>query len=222
MKNPEQLFRFGALLGALMLVATGNAYPIFILLAVSFILLVHRNHGELSVLRPYGGAANYITLLRALTLMALLVWTEIHHSIWPGVLALLVAIADVADGWLARKYNCATTTGGLADEQTDALYMLVMGFLAYHTHRCGVYILVPGIVKYAKDLLSAELPLIFTAHARIPLSKWLAGAGFIAYATPFLLEKTIYRPICIAAALLLCFSFGAEMLLRFRWPAKNK
>jgi hypothetical protein len=47
--------------------------------------------------------------------MALLVWTEIHHSIWPGVLALLVAIADVADGWLARKYNCATTTGGLRD-----------------------------------------------------------------------------------------------------------
>jgi phosphatidylglycerophosphate synthase len=222
MKNPEIIFRFGALLTALLLVATGNAYPLFILLAVSFIMLVRHNHGELSVLRPYGGPANYITLLRALTLMLLLLWKEIHHSIWPGVAALLVAIADVADGWLARKYNCATNTGSLADEQTDALYMLAMGYLAYATKRCGAYILVPGIVKYAKDLLTAEMPRFFSGQARIPLSKGLAGAGFIAYATPFLFGKKTYEPVCMVAVLLLCFSFGAELLLRFRHPAKNK
>ena len=215
MRNPERHFQFGILLTALMLIATGNGYPMVLLLGISTILLFRRNHSELAALQPYGGWANYLTLLRAMTLVVLLLLPAIHDSIWPGILGLAVALADVLDGWLAKKLNCRTTAGSIIDDQTDALFMLVLGFIAYRTSRCGAYILIPGIVKYGKDLLSRELSGFFKPHIRIPFSKTVAGIGFIAYATPFLLEKTLYEPLCIGAVVLLCISFGSELALRW-------
>jgi len=222
MIHSERIFRFAVLLSALMLLATGNAYPITALLLVSVTLLVRRNQAELSALRPFGGLANYLTLIRGIALLLLLFLPGIQNTCWPGVAGLLIALADVADGWLARKFKCATLTGSLIDEQTDALYILVLGYLAYRTNRCGAYILVPGLMKYGKDLLTGELPHHFAAHARIPLSKWLAGIAFIVYATPFLLQPYCYRPACMVMTVLLCLSFAAELALRFRRTAEHQ
>lgn len=78
---------------------------------------------------------NLVTLLRlplAPAAVAFLVTETTWGVITAVVLALLLEVTDMADGWIARRYDAVTDFGKLFDPFADAFsrYTLFMGLLA--------------------------------------------------------------------------------------------
>jgi cardiolipin synthase len=72
---------------------------------------------------------NAITVLRA-ALIPLLAWL-LHRGDYPLAFALFVAsgLSDLADGWIARRFDLRTRFGAIADPLADKLTMLTAALL---------------------------------------------------------------------------------------------
>jgi len=64
---------------------------------------------------------NIITLLRIAGSLGLLLCDVTGVAIW--IIYALCGISDIADGWLARKLECVTRTGGLLDSVADICFV---------------------------------------------------------------------------------------------------
>ena len=64
---------------------------------------------------------NIITLLRIAGSLGLLLCDVTGVAIW--IIYALCGISDIADGWLARKLKCVTTTGALLDSVADICFV---------------------------------------------------------------------------------------------------
>lgn len=67
--------------------------------------------------------ANGVTTLRVTLILPSVLAVLFGDWILAGVLFIVVAVSDVADGWLARTLDQATPLGGLFDHATDAAYV---------------------------------------------------------------------------------------------------
>lgn len=109
------------------------------------------------------GPANRITLLR-LVLTALAAGTLgasglIHEHGWLLVgLTLTALILDGVDGWLARRYNCASAFGARFDMETDALLILILALLVWQSGHAGVWIVLAGAWRYLFVIGGTVLP----------------------------------------------------------------
>jgi CDP-diacylglycerol--glycerol-3-phosphate 3-phosphatidyltransferase len=65
---------------------------------------------------------NILSSLRIVGSVALLVSNV--SGILFGVLYIVCGISDIADGWLARKLDCATKTGALLDSLADICFVI--------------------------------------------------------------------------------------------------
>lgn len=219
---PYIVFRCLQIIASLMLYFY-NAYVLIILiLIVAFILDVIKSHHEIVGMKPPGGIANWMTTLRGTALIFLISHPAYFSFSTIALIGTVVSIMDFFDGYLARKLKEVTTLGGHLDEEMDALYFICFGYLLYIHDLCGAYILIPGIAKYAKDLLVSGIPDWFLKPIRMPGAKWIAGISFILYLTPFVFPASIYPVFTIAACMALCGSLLAEIIIRFSRPHKNK
>ena len=106
------------------------------------------------------GAANWITLARAGGIIFLAGFLPLalatHHApphsphspawAWiPGILYLCVALADLLDGYIARKQNHETELGQKLDMATDAAGLLVAGLVAVALGRLPIAYLLVGM-----------------------------------------------------------------------------
>jgi phosphatidylglycerophosphate synthase len=80
------------------------------------------------------------------------------------VLATLAAVADAADGPLARASGMASAFGARFDMETDALLILVLCVLIVQFGKAGPWVLAAGLMRYA-----------FVAAAALPRWRWLNG-----------------------------------------------
>src|SRR6056297_801707 len=105
-----------------------------------------------SVARP----ANMLTLLRAFGTLPLVLWSDAGASTDPLLLTvvILLILSDLADGYVARRLG-ATESGAKLDEETDALFTLILAFLLYRTAGYGVWILSFGAIRYLFVLVFA-------------------------------------------------------------------
>src|ERR1044072_5993780 len=82
------------------------------------------------------GAANYVTLIRALLTMGLAglaLTPPTSRLAWvAGLTAGLIAALDGVDGWLARREGIFSRFGARFDMETDAALLLVLSGLAWH------------------------------------------------------------------------------------------
>src|SRR5688500_7558101 len=103
---------------------------------------------------PYDrlGPANLITGVRA-ALVALLAGflaePPLARLAWPIVaMALVAAVLDGADGWLARRSGMGSAFGARFDLETDALLILVLSLLAWRYGKAGSWIVLAGLLRY--------------------------------------------------------------------------
>ena len=101
---------------------------------------------------PTFGAANYVTLTRALLTLAL-VWLTTQPAepriAWrAGWIAGLVAAFDGVDGWLARRTRMSSAFGARFDMETDAALLLVLSALAWRHDKAGAWVLLIGAMRY--------------------------------------------------------------------------
>lgn len=105
-----------------------------------------------SVLKP----ANLLTLLRAFGTLPLVLLIDPGPHTSPILLpaVILLVCTDLADGYVARRLG-TTESGAKIDEETDALFTLVLAFLLFRTAGYGLWVLTYGAIRYLFVLLFA-------------------------------------------------------------------
>jgi phosphatidylglycerophosphate synthase len=98
------------------------------------------------------GAANQVTVARG-ALVALLAGligepTAVGLPAGVTVAAVIIAVLDGVDGWLARRKQIASDFGARFDMETDALFILVLAMLAWQFERAGAWVLLSGLLRY--------------------------------------------------------------------------
>jgi len=114
-----------------------------------------RNNFSRGVPRPFG-AANWVTLIRAVIALFLLAlgissFSQTIGAEWRWVAitgALLALCLDGVDGFLARKLRQASTFGARFDLETDALTMMALALLVWATNQAGPWVLLSGLMRY--------------------------------------------------------------------------
>jgi CDP-diacylglycerol--glycerol-3-phosphate 3-phosphatidyltransferase len=190
------------------------------------------NHRPLETDRLFAtlGAANWMTLLRAAAVVALAGFLPVAVSTviasqesrgqlnagglaWvPGIIYLGMSLADLLDGFLARRQGRETELGKRLDIETDAAGLLVASLLAVVLGRLPVIYLLVGLAYYPFIFgiwlrEKRKLPVV-ALHPR-PFSRIIAGfqMGLVGLA----LLPVFHRPFLFLAASL----FMTPLLIGF-------
>jgi CDP-diacylglycerol--glycerol-3-phosphate 3-phosphatidyltransferase len=187
----------------------------------------HRS-GETNQLFPTLGAANWITLLRASAIVVLAGFLPLAVQpgnalppslVWaPGLIYLTISLADLADGYVARKQHRETDLGKRLDIATDGAGVLVALLVAIALQRLPAITLLVGLAYYLYNFgiwwrQLHHRPLI--ALQSRPYSRIIAGfqMGLVAMA----LLPIIKPPSIVITALLvmtpLLFGFVRDWLV---------
>jgi phosphatidylglycerophosphate synthase len=120
------------------------------------------------------GPANQITLLRAILVagLAILVGQPATPvTAWRVVLiAIVAALLDGVDGWVARRTGTVSAFGTRFDMETDAALILVLAILAWEYGKAGPWVLLSGLLRYVFVAAGWLWPWM-----RSPLSSTLRG-----------------------------------------------
>jgi CDP-diacylglycerol--glycerol-3-phosphate 3-phosphatidyltransferase len=105
------------------------------------------------ILLPDLGPGNLLTILRGLFLALLMgfllsPWPPGWLAWVPGLLYSIVAIADLFDGYLARKFDHQTLMGERLDLSLDGLGMLVASILLVQYGQVPAWYLLVGLARY--------------------------------------------------------------------------
>jgi phosphatidylglycerophosphate synthase len=195
---------------------TRSVLPLAALAAISFLVLLARERKRFSD-AGRAGAANWITLLRLGLVLGL---ASRHHSFssfaCAGLAGLVLAL-DGVDGFVARRAGATTAFGARFDMESDALFVLTLGFVLWTRERLGPWVLLGGVLRPGYVLWLWALP----AAGEEPRSRWgrlafLALAlGLIApLASPAVWADTLAA--CGTSAVVLSFARSGRHWFRSR------
>lgn len=164
------------------------------------------------------GPANGVTGIRMVmtSLVAALIgeWPSEAQAEAAAVLAVMVAVLDGVDGWLARRTRLASAFGARFDMEIDALLILVLAILAWQYGKAGAWIVLAGAMRYVFVAagsvwrwMNAPLP----PSSRRKVVCVVQIVGLAAVVSPLL---AVPASIAAAAATLaaLSWSFGVDVL----------
>jgi phosphatidylglycerophosphate synthase len=153
------------------------------------------------------GPANAVTALRLLLLLGAL---ALHPYLWRWLLvaSLLLSLAlDAIDGLLARRAGCASEFGAHFDNEADAMFVLVAGYLVWQGNGTGAWVLVPGLLRYAFVICLV----LFPSRADVPRSRF-GRTAFLVTASLLLValaaEGTLAVIAAAVATIVTCTSFA--------------
>jgi CDP-diacylglycerol--glycerol-3-phosphate 3-phosphatidyltransferase len=115
-------------------------------------LFINSRPGEDSLL-PNFGPGNLLTIMRGLFLALLMgflfsPWPSGWLAWIPGLLYSFIAIADLFDGYLARKFDHMTLLGEKLDLTLDGLGMLVASILLVQYGQAPAWYILVGLARY--------------------------------------------------------------------------
>ncbi len=203
------------------LLATSTAmllfsWPIELLLGsatLSFAWFIVRGQGNWTSIGQFG-PANAATLFRLLLIFSLAAFADRPDSII--LLALLILCLDGIDGWLARKFDCASEFGEYFDKESDAFFMLVLCWLIVLDQRLGLWILIPGLMRYVfVCFLMISKPPTYKEQ-QTTTGKIVFVVTMLFLIACFTDYPAIYRPLALVITLLLSYSFIASIRLIYR------
>lgn len=172
--------------------------------------------------RPFG-AANWVTLCRAVVATALLIEAGLLLATgqpaglglrWFAVSSALAALClDGIDGYLARRLGTATAFGARFDMETDAFMVLALASLVWSLGQAGSWVLASGLMRYIFVICGCLWPVL-----ALPLPPRKRRQAFcvaqvialiLAMAPP--VTPLWASAICLAGLALLGYSFGADL-----------
>ena len=155
------------------------------------------------------GAANALTAGRLLLLLLLVAFA---HRLSSSVLAagfLLALLLDVADGAVARRRGDASAFGASFDMEVDAAFILFVGYLLWLRAGHGLWVLVPGLLRYVYVLALVWLPPtgIDRVRSRFGRAAFVVTASclLLALVTPGFAARS---SILALGTVVACLSFG--------------
>lgn len=107
---------------------------------------------------PSFGPANIVTTGRV-WLLALIAATigeppGVRLAAYTSSLVFVAVLLDGVDGWLARRFGTSSPFGARYDMEVDALLVLVLSVLVWHSAKAGAWILLAGAMRYLFVLAS--------------------------------------------------------------------
>jgi len=143
---------------AILTLLPGLTVAIYLQLRLVIHLGSNHRSGETDRLFPTLGAATWITLLRASAIVALACFLPLAVQpapawqpdlIWaPGLIYLGIALADLLDGFVARRQHRQTELGQRLDIETDAAGLLVALLVAVSLDQLPAFTLLVGLAYY--------------------------------------------------------------------------
>ena len=162
------------------------------------------------------GPANQITLVRAALVAGLASFTGRPATpivAWGAVfIAIIAALLDGVDGWVARRTGTVSAFGTRFDMETDAALILVLSILVWQYGKAGPWVLLSGLLRYAfiaagwlwawmrgslvstlraKVICVAQIVALIVAMAPVmerPASGVVAAVGLLALSYSFLVD----------------------------------
>jgi phosphatidylglycerophosphate synthase len=169
------------------------------------------------------GAANYVTLVRALLTMFLL-WLAIRppepHLAWTaGWIAGAITALDGVDGWLARRTGTASPFGARFDMETDAAFLLVLSGLALRYGKAGAWVLLIGLARYLFVAAGWWFPWLTGPLSPTLRGKTVAVVQMVTLAVILVLPPLVSSTAAGIALSLLVWSFAIDV--RRLWRAHH-
>ncbi len=179
--------------------------PVVSFVSFSYLLLTKR---RLLLSEEYKiSRANMVTLGRHDLLMILvIISTQIHHF-YIGIIASVIALMDLLDGYYARKDQNSSLLGEYLDKEVDALFILMMSAMIYHFKLLPSWILVVGMLRFAYVLI---LPLIKSPNKKEYKSRYgrvIAVILMVGMIGCFFIKYDFYQFIMIGVCILVVSSF---------------
>lgn len=193
------------------------------LLAVIWRNLTHNRRPEETTLLPNLGWGNWMTMLRGLGIAGVIGFLfSPRPPSWlawlPAILYSLAVIADILDGYLARKTNHATRLGVILDLSFDGLGVLAAAFLLVQFGQAPAIYLLVAAARYL--FLAGEWLLHRLGRATQPLPPSLQRRifaslqfVFIAVALYPVFPPSLSRFAALCFALPFLVGFGRDFLL---------
>ena len=165
------------------------------------------------------GSANAITLLR-LAGVCLLLFAD-PASGWVGAGALFLFALDAVDGWVARRRKLCSEFGEFFDKEVDAFFLLVLCLLLYSKRHFGLWILIPGLLRYG---FVAYLKWIGPGRIKEQRSRFGCWSYFlimVSLISAFIVNDRFSLPLIVLTTFVLCASF-ADTIRRLHWPPRTQ
>jgi phosphatidylglycerophosphate synthase len=159
------------------------------------------------------GAANIVTSLRLLSLVALAELVDAGLPLWASALAWLVFCLDGLDGYLARRAHTASSFGALYDSEVDASFSILLTWSVYQLGHAGAWVLIGGLLRFVYVLSLYFTRVSETEAPRTTLGRYVFGlsaSGYMLSLWPFASLGVLLSGLATA---LLCYSFSRS----FRW-----
>lgn len=172
---------------------------------------------------PTFGAANWVTLFRAILACLLVVFLSaeaLAFSIGAFMIAAVALLLDGVDGWLARRFATSSRFGARFDMEIDALLIFMLSCAAFIGQKAGAWVLALGLMRYVFVGASVVWPWL---GAELPPSFRRKAICVVQVATlAILLLPAIVPPvsttIAAAALAMLVASFASDI----RWLAERR
>lgn len=174
---------------------------------------------------------NILSYLRILIVPAIIVLYCVYHlHYWAAGLIVLSGLTDVADGFIARRFNMVTDLGKFIDPVADKITQCAMVFCAATVNWWVAFLL--GLMLTKDLLLFLWGLMLFRKEDRVSSSCWYGKAcTVIVYASMFSLfvyplmpEKivAILFTVCVVAVSLSTILYGNYYFTIFRRLKREK
>ena len=166
---------------------------------------------------PYArfGAANYVTLIRALLtgfLLVLATRPPASDLAWiAGWTAGAVAALDGVDGWLARRDRMVSAFGARFDMETDAALLFVLSVLAWRYDKAGAWVLLIGLMRYLFVGAGWVLPWLAGPLTPTRRGRVIAVIQMVTLAVILVVPRPLARAAAATALTLLVWSFAVDV-----------
>lgn len=135
------------LLGTALVLAGQTSGWLMAMSVISFSAFVWLHYDHVSHFKPLGGYANLVTALRFLLLTLVFLLLDSGHFLF-AVFFVLILCLDGLDGYLARRFNTASSVGGHFDMEVDAFFVLAMGISLFEKDQALWWVLLIGLWRY--------------------------------------------------------------------------
>ena len=186
------------------------------LVSLSFIGLVYLNRSSFSQFRPYGGYANWVSLIRLLLLFLLLINNQLLAKYILGLGFLTCILMDGLDGWLARRYQQVSEWGGLFDKEIDSFLVWGISLILYIYWNFPIWIMGIGCLHYFYEIILFLLNWQDIKTPKNPIGRYVAAFLFFSLLAPFILPMDFSGPILGIASILTLISFTISFILKYQ------
>ncbi|WNJ16796.1 CDP-alcohol phosphatidyltransferase family protein [Pontibacter sp. G13] len=192
-----------------------DSWSLILLGMASFAGFFISNRPNWQPLHRWSGPANWVTGSRVIAMAGLVIFHEFLTDWQVAFWALAVLALDGIDGYLARKFHTSSLFGEFLDKETDAWFVLAMGWILWQRELAPAWIWLPGILRYAYVIAIRFIVPKQRSESRSKRGQYIAVLLMGSLIGACVLPEPLGLILLGVATLSVSYSFGASFLQLF-------